>query len=126
TPSSVPARLCLCPATRVRSFASRTTSPSSRNTLIETTGCVREGAGAGGTLVTAPRRWPAPVAYSKCRHGTHLREGKNMASCWIERRPVGDRVRYRVRYRLGGRESNPRYGGSFASMREAKNRRSWI
>src|SRR5438105_3883347 len=49
-----------------------------------------------------------------------------MASCWIERRSSGGRVRYRVRFRLGGRESKPHYGGSFATMREARLRRSWI
>src|SRR2546428_6995735 len=49
-----------------------------------------------------------------------------MASCWIERRPSHDGVRYRVRFRLGGRESIPRYGGSFGTMREARARRSWI
>jgi integrase len=49
-----------------------------------------------------------------------------MASCFIERRSSGRGVRYRVRFRLGGRESKSRYGGSFATMREARVRRDWI
>jgi hypothetical protein len=35
-------------------------------------------------------------------------------------------MRYRVRFRLGGAGSRARYGGSFATMREAKIRRDWI
>jgi hypothetical protein len=35
-------------------------------------------------------------------------------------------VRYRVEYRLGGRESASRYAGSFGTMREAKIRRDWV
>ena len=43
-----------------------------------------------------------------------------MASCWIsERRLSGGRKRYRVLYRLGGRATSPKYGGSFETMREA-------
>ena len=50
-----------------------------------------------------------------------------MSSAWITRRPRADRsVSYRVMYRLGGRESPPRYGGSFRTMREAKIRRDWV
>jgi integrase len=45
-----------------------------------------------------------------------------MASTWIEKRSG----RFRVRYRTGGRESIPRYGGSFATKREARIRRDWI
>ncbi|HZQ64545.1 MAG TPA: site-specific integrase [Gaiellaceae bacterium] len=46
---------------------------------------------------------------------------------WITPRPTrnGDR-RYRVLYRLGGRESTPRYGGSFQTKREALTRKQWI
>jgi len=29
-------------------------------------------------------------------------------------------------FRVGGRESMPRYGGAFSTMREAKIRRDWI
>ncbi len=36
------------------------------------------------------------------------------------------RRRYRVMYRLGGRETAPRYGGSFRTQREALARRAWI
>jgi integrase len=49
-----------------------------------------------------------------------------MASTWIERRSSSDGIRYRVRYRLGGRESARRYAGSFTTMREARARRAWI
>ncbi|MGH3019970.1 MAG: tyrosine-type recombinase/integrase [Gaiellaceae bacterium] len=50
-----------------------------------------------------------------------------MASAWITtRRTAGERTRYRVMYRLGGRESAPRYAGSFASKREALARKAWV
>ena len=50
-----------------------------------------------------------------------------MASTWILRRPTKDgSTRYRVEYRVGGRESRTTYGGSFVTMREAKIRRDWI
>jgi integrase len=45
-----------------------------------------------------------------------------MASVWITKRGS----RHRVMYRLGGRESAPRYGGSFPTRREARIRREWI
>jgi hypothetical protein len=50
-----------------------------------------------------------------------------MASAWIITRTTkaGER-RYRVEYRLGGRESATRYGGSFKTKREADERRRWI
>jgi integrase len=50
-----------------------------------------------------------------------------MASVWITTRTTksGDR-RYRVEYRLGGREAPTRYGGSFKTKREADERRRWI
>jgi hypothetical protein len=50
-----------------------------------------------------------------------------MASVWIRTRPTKDGgKRYRLEYRLGGRESRSHYGGSFRTMREAKIRRDWI
>jgi integrase len=49
-----------------------------------------------------------------------------VASSWIERRSSSDGTRYRVRFRLGGRESKRIYGGSFETMREARSRRAWI
>ena len=49
-----------------------------------------------------------------------------MASAWIERRNGKTGVRYRVEYRLGGRESSSRYAGSFRTMREAKIRRDHV
>jgi integrase len=49
-----------------------------------------------------------------------------MASTWIEKRSASDGPRYRVRFRLGGAESVPRYGGSFRTQREARIRRDWI
>src|SRR5215210_9245231 len=50
-----------------------------------------------------------------------------MASTWITTRVTkrGDR-RYRVEYRVGGRESASRYGGSFKTRREADERKRWI
>jgi integrase len=50
-----------------------------------------------------------------------------MASTWIERRHASDgTTRYRVRFRLGGAESVPKYGGSFRTRREALARSAWI
>jgi integrase len=50
-----------------------------------------------------------------------------VASVWIRSRPTkaGD-VRYRVEFRVGGRESSPRYAGSFATKREALARKQWV
>jgi integrase len=50
-----------------------------------------------------------------------------MASVWIARRPrKSGGQSFRVMFRVGGRESMPRYGGAFSTMREAKIRRDWI
>jgi integrase len=50
-----------------------------------------------------------------------------MASVWIRTRPTSDgSKRFRVEYRLGGRESKIRYGGSFKTMGLAKIRRDYI
>ncbi len=50
-----------------------------------------------------------------------------MASAWIKRRTLeSGATRYEVRFRIGGRESTGRYGGRFATMREAKLRRDFI
>src|SRR4051794_31378980 len=50
-----------------------------------------------------------------------------MPSVWITSRAGADgRKRYRVMYRLGGRETAPRYAGSFSTRREALARRAWV
>jgi hypothetical protein len=50
-----------------------------------------------------------------------------MPSSWIITRPTADGgKRYHVRYRLGGRESRQRYGGSFPTKTEALARRRYI
>jgi integrase len=49
-----------------------------------------------------------------------------MASVWITRRKTRSGIRHRVMFRTGGRESAPRYGGSFRTLREAKLRRDLI
>lgn len=50
-----------------------------------------------------------------------------MPSVWIARRPTRNAaVRWRVGYRIGGRESPAQHGGSFATQREALARRNWI
>jgi integrase len=50
-----------------------------------------------------------------------------VASSWIVKRTTsaGER-RYRVEYRLGGREAPTCYGGSFKTLREANDRKRWI
>jgi hypothetical protein len=50
-----------------------------------------------------------------------------MASAWIVTRPTkSGGKRYRVEYKVGGRESRNRYGGSFRTKAEAVQRRQWI
>src|SRR5687768_14939019 len=50
-----------------------------------------------------------------------------MASVWIRARGTKDGgIRYRVEYRLGGRESKVRFGGSFRTKRLATLRAAWI
>jgi hypothetical protein len=50
-----------------------------------------------------------------------------VASAWIKRRQTeAGKARYRVEYRLGGRESAVRYAGSFKTMREALARKSYV
>jgi NAD(P)-dependent dehydrogenase (short-subunit alcohol dehydrogenase family) len=50
-----------------------------------------------------------------------------MASAWITRRATSDGApRYRVEYRVGGRESKTCYAGSFRTMREARGRRDYV
>jgi integrase len=50
-----------------------------------------------------------------------------VASTWITRRTTKDgATRYRVEFRVGGRESATRYGGSFKTKREADERKRWI
>lgn len=49
-----------------------------------------------------------------------------MPSCWIERRTGRTGARFRVEYRVGGRESRARYAGSFSTKRDALARKAWV
>jgi integrase len=50
-----------------------------------------------------------------------------VASVWIRTRTTRDgSKRYRVEFRVGGRESRPKYAGSFKTKREANAREAWI
>lgn len=51
-----------------------------------------------------------------------------MASVWISptRTPRNGERRFRVFFRVGGRESAPRHGGIFRTRREATERKNWI
>jgi len=49
-----------------------------------------------------------------------------MPSSWIIRRETASGARYRVLYRLGGRESTQRYAGSFSAKSEALARKRWV
>jgi hypothetical protein len=50
-----------------------------------------------------------------------------MASAWIKTRTTkGGAKRYRVEFRLGGRESQVRYAGSFRTRRDALARKAWV
>ena len=48
-----------------------------------------------------------------------------MASAWIIRRKTKSGTRYRVLYRVGGRESAHRYAGTFPTKAQALERRRW-
>jgi integrase len=50
-----------------------------------------------------------------------------MPSVWVRARPTTTGAkRYRVEYRLGGRESRIRYAGTFKTRREATARKGWV
>ena len=49
-----------------------------------------------------------------------------MPSVWIAKRKTSSGHRFRVAFRTGGRESMPRYGGSFKTQTEALRRKAWI
>jgi hypothetical protein len=49
-----------------------------------------------------------------------------MPSAWVKRRHGKTGVRFRVEYRVGGRESSARYAGSFTTKREALARKAWV
>jgi integrase len=50
-----------------------------------------------------------------------------MPSAWISRRPTkAGQPRYRVLFRVGGRESTPRYAGTFQRRDDAVKRRNWV
>jgi hypothetical protein len=50
-----------------------------------------------------------------------------MASVWLRKRPTkGGETRYRVEYRVGGRESRSRYAGAFPTKRGALARKAWF
>lgn len=48
-----------------------------------------------------------------------------MASAWVERTKRSGQVRYRVRYRVGGRETKQGYLGIFARKQDAIARKNW-
>src|SRR5512132_2980360 len=67
------------------------------------------------------------AAQSPCSRAFVLRGPSAMASCWIARRPRKHRgVSYRVMFRIGGRETAPRYAGAFPTKREALARKAWV
>ena len=49
-----------------------------------------------------------------------------MPSAWVKRRRGKTGVRFRVEYRVGGRESRVRYAGSFRTKRDALTRKAWV
>jgi len=50
-----------------------------------------------------------------------------MASAWIAKRPTNDgKPRYRVFFRVGGRESVPRHAGTFKRKEDAQKRKNWV
>jgi len=56
-----------------------------------------------------------------------MKASTQMASTWITTRTTSSSARrFRVEYRLGGREAPTRYAGSFKTKREALERKAWI
>ena len=50
-----------------------------------------------------------------------------MPSAWLSKRVTkSGEVRWRVNYRIGGRESVPQFAGSFKTQREALARKAWV
>src|SRR5262245_9755425 len=49
-----------------------------------------------------------------------------MSGVWVEKRQTASGVRYRVRFRLGGRETTPGYAGAFRTKAEALARKQWV
>src|SRR5438128_8401513 len=50
-----------------------------------------------------------------------------MPSVWLRRRQTKTgEARYRVEFRVGGRESRPRYAGSFRRKEDALGRKRWV
>lgn len=48
------------------------------------------------------------------------------SACIVPYQTKSGELRYRVRYRIGGRETAPQHAGSFRTKREARVRRDWI
>src|ERR1700722_12362887 len=63
-----------------------------------------------------------------CTHTRDPGRGEElMASAWIMKRTTKDgNPRYRVLYRIGGRESAAKYAGTFKRKNEAQARRNWV
>jgi integrase len=62
-----------------------------------------------------------------CDRSRRPQELRALASAWITTRTTtGGAKRYRVMYRVGGRESARRYAGSFSTRSEAIARRAWV
>lgn len=49
-----------------------------------------------------------------------------MASAWIEKRKTKSGVRFRVRYRIGGREGTALHAGVFNKLKDARDRQAWV
>lgn len=49
-----------------------------------------------------------------------------MSSVWVAKRPTKHGTSFRVMFRVGGRESVPRYAGAFGTKRDAEIRVKWV
>jgi integrase len=67
-----------------------------------------------------------PAPESSCSEAAALRGRSAMAGAWVERRRTASGVIYRVKFRVGGRESPKRYAGAFGTKREADTRKAWV
>src|SRR5689334_13854485 len=89
-------------------------------------GCRRGYSGTTASVCAAKMRAASgPAPESSCSEAVAL--GGGMPSAWIEKRSTAKgETRWRVKYRLGGRESSLMSGGTFATKELAKKRRDAI
>jgi integrase len=75
---------------------------------------------------TSPLRPLCRSLAMRLSRGTREGDARRCRAARLESAIARGAKRYRVEYRLGGREAPTRYGGSFKSKREADERKRWL